>query len=124
MKASNILIVEDEALIALSLEVELKRAGYVVCGIATQGEEAVQLARDLKPDAVLMDIRLAGNMDGFAAARQIRATLNTQIIFVSGYLDEANLARAAEVKPLACLSKPVSFPRLRAVLEGNLNEPH
>lgn len=123
MKVSSILIVEDEVLIALSLEVELKRAGYTVCGIATQGEEAVRMARDLHPDAILMDIRLAGNMDGFTAAQQIRAAQVVQIIFVSGYLDETNLTRAAEFNPLACMSKPVSFTRLKSALEGSQGNP-
>jgi DNA-binding response OmpR family regulator len=113
----SVLIVEDEILIAMSLEVELKRAGYPVCGIATRGEEAVAMALKFKPGAILMDIGLAGEMSGFTAAEKIQEEQNTPIVFVSGHMDEANLARAAEFKPLACVSKPVSFARLRAALE-------
>jgi CheY-like chemotaxis protein len=105
-------------IIALSLKLELTRAGFEVCAIATRGEEAVSLALELKPRVVLMDIRLAGEMDGLTAAQAIRAATDIPIIFISGYLDEANQARAMQLKPLACLNKPVPIHRLKVALDA------
>ena len=119
MKPSpTILIVEDEVLIALSLKVELTRAGYSVCGMATRGEEAIAMAARLLPQGVLMDVRLAGPMDGYTAAQKIVAAQQTAIIFVSGYMDTASLAKAAEFSPLACLNKPVSLSQIKTALQS------
>jgi DNA-binding NarL/FixJ family response regulator len=116
----KILIVEDEFLIAMSIKAELERAGYKVCGMAAEGEKAVQLALSLHPDVVLMDIGLKGEMNGLAAAKSIQASEDIPVIFVSGYLDDANLTQAKQYHPLTCLSKPLAMGQLKAVLEKSL----
>ena len=70
---ANILIVEDEGIVARDIARSLERLGYTVVGIAASGDEAVRLAADAQPDLVLMDVVLQGDMDGIAAAERIRA---------------------------------------------------
>ena len=72
MSESRILIVEDERIVATDLSKRLKAMGYEPVGRAASGEQAIALAGELKPDLVLMDIRLEGELDGIAAAREIR----------------------------------------------------
>ena len=112
----NILIVEDEALIALALKMELQRAGYSVCGTAMRGEEAIALADQASPGLVLMDIGLTGELDGFATAEKILAARQVPIIFLSGYMDQANKQKAERYTSLPCLSKPVPMHILLQVL--------
>ncbi len=112
-KTLRILVVEDEVLVAFSLKVELTRAGYKVCGVAATADEAVSLALQHRPDVILMDIGLKGEKDGFDAAGAIYAVEFIPIVFVSGYLDDANRARAAQFNPLACLGKPATLMQIK-----------
>jgi CheY-like chemotaxis protein len=118
MKTSrSILLVEDEAIIALDLGRKLRRAGYRVVGTAATGEEAPAMALRDHPDVVLMDYRLAGTVDGIEAALRIRAGSGVPIIFMTGYLqDEAFRERVRPVGPIACLDKPVIFEELLKAL--------
>ncbi len=121
MKAVKILVVEDEALIGLHLEMELKRAGYAVVGPVASGEEAIDMARHEGPDVVLMDIRLMGEMDGIEAARQIGGFSQARIIFTTGYQDSALKERAMALKPLAYLLKPIGVRQIGATLAEYLH---
>ena len=113
----RILIVEDEAIIAMSIQMELEQDGYQVCQILASGEAAVAyVARDC-PDLVLMDTRLAGKMDGVEAARQILAARPLPIIFMTGYAVQDIQERARELNPLGYLIKPVRIFELEALLE-------
>ncbi len=114
----NILIVEDEAFTAMSLRLELERAGYKVCNILSTGEQAVSFAESNKPDLILMDIRLAGNIDGIEAAEQIKTSQNLPIIFMSGYDDKSSRQRAQKLNPLSYLVKPVTLGDLTDVIES------
>ena len=118
MKTSrSILLVEDEAIIALDLGRKLRRAGYPVVGTAATGEDAAEIALRDHPDVVLMDNRLAGAVDGIEAALRIRAESGVPIIFMTGYLqDEAFRERVRPVRPIACLEKPVIFEELLKAL--------
>lgn len=102
-----VLIVEDEIIIAMTMEFMLKSAGWPVCGRAARGEEAIQLARTARPGLILMDIRLAGDLDGVDAVRAIREFSSSPVIFISGYQDPVTRRRAMELEPLAFLDKPV-----------------
>ena len=68
----NILIVEDQVIVAMTIETQLIELGYGISGITASGEEAIQMARDLQPDLILMDIDLSGRIDGITAAREIK----------------------------------------------------
>jgi CheY-like chemotaxis protein len=84
MKA-RILVVEDESIVQLDLQQQLRRLGHTIAGSAVSGEEAIAKAAELQPDLVLMDIRLEGPMDGVEAARRIRAAREVPILFVTAH---------------------------------------
>lgn len=102
----NILIVEDDLLIALDIEMTLEEAGHKVVGTATTAGAAVDMAEQHHPDVVLMDLRLADGSWGGDAAREIRARLDTALVFLSGNLDPATRERLLPLDPVAMLSKP------------------
>ncbi|HOX33343.1 MAG TPA: response regulator, partial [Spirochaetales bacterium] len=106
MNNERILIVEDEKIIALDLQRRLERFGYSVVGMASDGMEAVALAKERAPDIILMDIMLAGGMDGIEAAGQIRDRYGVPVIFLTAYTDEKTLERAKEVEPFGYILKP------------------
>jgi two-component system, cell cycle sensor histidine kinase and response regulator CckA len=112
----RILIVEDEQIVSADLEGKLALMGQRVVGIAASGEEALALAEQLKPDLVLMDIRLQGEMDGTEAARRIQRSIGAAIIFITAYaeifVEDPKLMRP----PGLCLNKPFSMKQLRAVI--------
>lgn len=113
---SRIIIVEDEAFVAIWLEQELTQSGFAVLGRVATGEAAVELAAETRPEICLFDIRLAGNLDGIEAARQVRQICDAKIIFMTGYPDSAIELRAQELRPTAYLVKPVRIRQLQRVL--------
>jgi CheY-like chemotaxis protein len=106
--AARILIVEDEIIIARELEARLQGMEYEVVGIASSGREAIALAEEARPDLVLMDIVLKGDIDGIEAAEEIRRRLRLPVIFVSAYTDPETLRRAKITEPFAYIVKPFS----------------
>ncbi len=116
---ARILIVEDEQLVAADLEAKLHRLGHRVVGCAASGTEAVRLAVREKPDLVLMDIRLQGQMDGLEAARRVQELTNTKIIFVSAFGQLARL-NGGVPPPETCLTKPFSTVQLQAAVASTL----
>ncbi len=117
-QARRILVVEDEAMIALCLEMELKKAGYTLCKRVARGEEAVNAAlRDL-PDVILMDIRLAGPIDGIEAAHRIHDATTIPIIFMTGYPDKTIEERARALRPLGFFVKPVRVSTIRPLIDS------
>jgi CheY-like chemotaxis protein len=117
--ARSILLVEDEAIIALDLGWKLEEAGYRVIGTAATGEEAVARTLREHPDVVLMDHHLAGKIDGIEAALRIRERDDVPIIFMTGYsLDDVFRERVRPIAPAACLNKPVDFGQLLKTLAG------
>ena len=117
MNNEKILIVEDEKIIALDLQRRLERFGYSVVGMASDGPEAVSIAREREPDIILMDIMLAGAMDGIEAAKQIRAQLGIPVIFLTAYTDEKTLERAKEVEPYGYILKPFKERELYTTID-------
>ncbi len=122
MKASPIvLLVDDEAIVAKDLEFSLRRFGYTVSGTASTGAEAISQTESQRPDVVLMDIRLKGDMDGVDAARQIRTRHDVPIIYLTAYADDTTLARAGETSPYGYLVKPYQEKELHATIETALH---
>lgn len=117
MNNEKILIVEDEKIIALDLQRRLERFGYTVVGMAGEGETAVELARQAAPDIILMDISLAGTMDGIEAAGIIRKQLGLPVIFLTAYADEKTLERAKEVEPYGYILKPLKERELYTTID-------
>jgi PAS domain S-box-containing protein len=124
MGQTNILIVEDEYVVALDLQANLERLGYAVIARVATGEAAIEKAGTLCPDLVLMDIKLAGKLDGIEAAEQIRARFDQPVIFLTAYADEATLQRARLSQPFGYLLKPFEEPALRSNIEMALYKHH
>jgi CRP-like cAMP-binding protein/CheY-like chemotaxis protein len=115
--ATRVMIVEDEAVVALDMTHELESAGYSVVCHVTNGEEAVAKALELKPDVILMDITIQGEMDGISAAQQIADRSRIPFVFVTAHADEATLQRAKITRPYGYILKPFEPNELRANIE-------
>jgi CheY-like chemotaxis protein len=118
MKKIKLLIAEDEAILAWMLCQNLELSGYEVCAPVATGEAAVKAALDYSPDVILMDIRLAGVMDGIEAAERISAQTPIPIIFMTGYSDDNIRERADVLHPAAYLVKPVTPDQIVPVLSA------
>ncbi len=102
----SLLLVEDEILLAMDIRLSLEKMGYDVVAIAFSGYDAILQATTLKPDVVLMDIKLKGRMDGITAAEQIQKDMGTPIIFVTGNTDKHTMERAMKTNPAGYIQKP------------------
>lgn len=118
------MIVEDEFIIALELETVLSELGIEVVASANTVQKAVELAGQVRPDFVTMDIKLPGTRDGISGATEIFERFGIRSIFVSAYKDDEMLARARAAQPLGWVRKPVSTAALRAVLPDPPNGMH
>jgi CheY-like chemotaxis protein len=102
------MVVEDEATTALFFSFILKKAGYIVCCKVSSGEEALKQLQHMEfPDLVVMDLGLAGKMDGVLTARSIRERGPAPLLFISGYDDEQTHTRLQEFEKSVYLTKPV-----------------
>lgn len=113
----NILIAEDEQIVALDLKRRLEQFGYAVSGPAPSGPEAVQVAYQVQPDLVLMDIRLQGEMDGMHAAEEIQKGLDIPIVFLTAHAMPVHLERAKAVGSYGYLIKPFQERELQTTIE-------
>jgi CheY-like chemotaxis protein len=116
----SILVVEDEGLIALHLTEMLERAGFRVIGPVNSGELALRTLGGSLPDLVLMDIKLAGAMDGIETARQIRERLPVPLIFLTAYSSDRTRERIQGLTPDAYLTKPVEEKDLLVAISDAL----
>lgn len=117
MKNIKILIVEDELIIAKDIEVTLLNLGYLVSGIVTSGEDSVSHVETYKPDIVIMDIMLQGEIDGIEAAEKIHNQFSTPVIFLTAYSNEKTLDRAKTAKPYGYILKPFQETDLYTSIE-------
>jgi DNA-binding NarL/FixJ family response regulator len=116
MERQSILIVEDQPTSAKILAAKVEHLGYSVSDIASSGEQAVQMAADRSPSAVLMDIKLGQGMDGIEAARLINEIRPIPVVYVSAYADDLNVEKAKEIAPGYFINKPVRTKDLRVTL--------
>jgi PAS domain S-box-containing protein len=121
MNDTNVLIVEDEIIVAKDLENKLKKAGYTVVAVLSSGEEAIDTARETELDLILMDIRLRGKIDGVDAARQIHEYCSVPIIFLTANADKATFDRAKMTQPVGYLLKPFKEKELYNTIEITLS---
>ena len=117
MSGERILLVEDDDIIARVEDWRLKNLGYTVCGRATNGAEAIELVADKKPDVILMDINIKGDMDGIETTKRIKKIYNVPVIYVTSHSDGATLERAKETKPDGFIIKPFEDNDLRVAIE-------
>lgn len=119
-KIVQILVVEDERVIARDIKACLENLGYAVPAIASSGVEAIEKAKALHPDMVLMDIRLEGEMDGIQAAQQIWQDLHIPVIYSTGHSDHATVERAMATEPFGYILKPIKEQDLYVTLKTAL----
>ncbi|HJV06714.1 MAG TPA: EAL domain-containing protein [Chromobacteriaceae bacterium] len=116
MTLGSLLIVEDESIVALDLRHNLENLGYRVVGLCATGEDAIRQAACHRPDLVLMDIHLAGQLSGTEAARQIREQQQIPSIFLTAYAEEDILRQAENSAPYGYLLKPYQLRELNATV--------
>ncbi|HJQ31071.1 MAG TPA: ATP-binding protein [Pyrinomonadaceae bacterium] len=117
---ARVLVVEDEAIVAMDISARLRLLGYEVIGPASTGADAVELAESARPDLVLMDIMLRGGMDGVEAALRIREGCGAPVVYLTAYADDSTLRRAKAAEPLGYLLKPFEERELRTAIETAL----
>jgi len=117
LEKPRILVVEDEAIVSADIQDRLQGIGYVVVGTADTGEEAIKLAIELKPDLVLMDIMLKGDMMGTEAASQIRAQLRLPVIYLTANSNDDTFIKARDTEPFGFILKPFEEATMRVNIE-------
>lgn len=115
----SVLVADDEALIRMGLAEMLRSQGYDIAGEAADGERAVELTREARPDVVLLDVKMP-RLDGIAAARRIMETAPTAIVLLTAYGDADLVEQAASAGVLGYLVKPIKDADLRPALETAL----
>ncbi len=112
MIKKKILIVEDDAVIALNIKSILEEKGYEICAIATSADEAIDAAVQQIPDLILIDILLRGGKDGIDAAEEIKGKIDSPVIYVTAFSDEKTLDRLKKTGPYGYITKPISSTEL------------
>ncbi|MBW1889944.1 MAG: response regulator transcription factor [Deltaproteobacteria bacterium] len=119
---SRLIIADDEVVISTQLEEFLSTKGFEIAGIATSGAEAVEMALELKPDLMLMDIVMPGKLDGISAAAKINRALKIPVIFLTAYADEEMIQRAKPIGPFGYVLKPIQERQILAAIEIALHK--
>lgn len=120
MAKENVLIVEDESIVAKDLKNRLIKHGYVVPAIASSGEDAIKAVEEHRPDLVLMDIYLKGNIDGIQASEKIHERFDTPVIYLTAYADDNTFQRAKITVPYGYILKPFEERELLNTIETGL----
>jgi CheY-like chemotaxis protein len=120
MEKAKILVVEDEAIVAMDIAGTLRKLGHEVTGTVPSGSQAIAAVQQQRPDVILMDIGLKGGMDGIQTAEQIRLHNRIPVIFLTAFVDEKTLDRAKETVPSGYLTKPFEENDLRIAIEVGL----
>jgi two-component system, cell cycle sensor histidine kinase and response regulator CckA len=117
MTRPQIMVVEDESIVAEDMKAMLEGFGYAVPAVAFSGEDAIKQACETHPDLVLMDIVLKGQMSGVEAVEHIRAHCNIPVVYVTAYADEKTVRRAKVTEPFGYLLKPFDAKELQTAIE-------
>lgn len=117
MPNKKILIVEDESIIAEDISDSLISLGYKITDIVYSGEEAIQSATESRPDLVLMDVNLQGEIDGITAAEVIRSRFAIPVVYLTAYADENTLRRVNSTKPFGYIVKPFEEKNLHTTIQ-------
>ena len=117
MPKTNVLVVEDESIVSKDIQHSLKKLGYNVVGAASTGERAFELASSEKPDIILMDIMLKGDINGIETATKVKEELQIPIIYLTAYADESTLEKAKVTEPYGYIIKPFKEVDLHTSIE-------
>ena len=124
MEKKKIFVVEDESIVSLEIQSRLKSLGYAISGAAASGDEAIRKVIDLKPDLILMDIRIKGEIDGIETAAEIKKIYDIPIIFLTAYADPVTIQRAKIADPFGYIIKPFEERELNISIEIALYKDH
>ena len=115
--SARILITEDEGIVAADIEDRLRSLGYQVTATCSSGAEALKKVEETKPDLVMMDIMIQGDMDGIETGAIIRSKFKLPVIYLTAYSDDATFERAKITEPFGYLIKPFEEKELRVNIE-------
>jgi len=118
----TVMIVEDDLILNLLYESYLEKLGYDAEGELVYGKTAIEVAQKIKPDLILMDISLEGDIDGITAMEEIRKFSNVPVIYITGNSDPHHVQRAKETDYLDYLVKPIEFNDLKESIERNIDK--
>lgn len=116
-RTHRIVIVEDEMITSMEIQDKLERLGCKIVGVVVSGEESLRVVEEVRPDLVLMDIGLKGEMDGIEAARLIRERWGIPVIFISAYSDDLTMQKARATDPYIYLVKPFTDKGLETAVD-------
>ncbi|OPY35750.1 MAG: two-component response regulator [Methanoregula sp. PtaU1.Bin051] len=122
MKPASILIVEDDFIVARTLEKTLSELGYHVAGMASTGQDALVMTREHQPSLVLLDIHLGDTMDGIETAQMIHEQHHIPVVYLTAYSDDQTFNRAIGTSLYGYLIKPVTLNALRTTIEVALEK--
>ncbi|WP_119300277.1 hybrid sensor histidine kinase/response regulator [Dongia deserti] len=117
MPSAQIMLVEDERIVALHLQQQLSTFGYEVIANVARGDQALQKIEEKRPDLILMDINIEGEIDGIETAARIPPSYHIPVVYLTAYSEEATLERARATKPYGYLLKPFSERELHATIQ-------
>ncbi|MDR9419501.1 response regulator [Gracilimonas sp.] len=120
----TVMIVEDDLILNLLYESYLEKLGYDAEGELVYGKTAIEVAKKINPDLILMDISLEGEIDGITAMKEIRKFSDVPVIYIKGNSDPHHVQRAKETDYLDYLVKPIEFNDLKESIERNFNKIH
>lgn len=120
-KNKTVMIVEDDLILNLLYESYLEKLGYFAEGELVYGKTAIEVAKRIKPDLILMDISLEGDMDGIEAMLEIRKFSDVPVIYITGNSDPYHIQRAKETSYIDYLVKPIEFNDLKESIEINFS---
>ena len=121
MQNKIVMIVEDDLILNLLYESYLEKLGYFAEGELVYGKTAIEVAERIKPDLILMDISLEGDMDGIEAMMEIRKFSDVPVIYITGNSDPYHVQRAKETNYIDYLVKPIEFSDLKESMDRNLS---
>lgn len=117
----KLLIVEDEFILQMMIEKMVQRMGHQIVGKAKSGDMAVDLARQHKPDIILMDIKIIGDYDGIQTVMRIREFSDAHVLYLSGNTDPETMKRAKATKPMDFIIKPFEYQDLKTAIETTVD---
>jgi len=120
----KILVVEDEAIIAMDIQSILKKMGYVDSEVVFSGEESIEKVAARRPHLVLMDIKLKGNLDGIQAAKHIFYEYQVPVVYITAFGDENTIKRANGTARFGYITKPFEEAELRSTIQNALYKAH
>lgn len=122
MSGERILIVEDEIILGMSMKQELMNMNYNIVDVVDTGEKSLKSANELKPDLILMDVTLKGEMDGIKSAKQINENLDIPIIYMTAYTNDDVLNRVKKTKFYGYIHKPFSEKEVNTTIQTAISK--